>query len=247
MRCFAVIEEAQTVLGDRWLNDANIFVRWVKQGRKYGLGAILVTQQLGAIPDQIISPGDSFFVMHLLNDADLQTRKRHNVYHTDEILNYLHAKPIVSNCYFWSAPNRPFVLPVHVANFESVCRKTIPVRAGKSAVGRPTAVAQAVRDALDSNARVWLYPVRTFAGRQEKGWVAFSVDCLQAVVSQTVGGDSGKLEKDIFAVLARDKVRMGYAVLGGVTRRVWAIPQAELKLRSGKTLRPTAVDVADKF
>lgn len=108
-------------------------------------------------------------------------------------------------------------------------------------------MAQAVRDALESNARVWLYPVRSFAGREEKGWVAFSAEYLQAAVSQTVEGDSAELEKDIFTVLARHKVRTGYAVLEGVTRRVWAIPQAELKLRSGKALRPTAVDVADKF
>ncbi len=247
VRCLAVIEEAQAVLGDRWLNDANIFVRWVKEGRKYGLGAILVTQQPGAISDQIISQGDNFFVLHLLNDADLQTLKRHNAHYTDEILHYLRAEPIVGNCYFWSAPNQPFVVPVRVANFESVCQKAAPTPAAKRALRRPAAVAQAVRDALESNARVWLYPVRSFAGREEKGWVAFSAEYLQAAVSQTVEGDSAELEKDIFTVLARHKVRTGYAVLEGVTRRVWAIPQAELKLRSGKALRPTAVDVADKF
>ncbi|MDH7503960.1 MAG: DUF87 domain-containing protein, partial [Verrucomicrobiota bacterium] len=97
---------------------ANIFVRWVKEGRKYGLGAIIVTQQPGAISDQIISQGDNFFVLHLLNDDDLQTLKRHNAYYTDEILNYLRAEPIVGNCYFWSAPSQPFVLPVRVTNFE---------------------------------------------------------------------------------------------------------------------------------
>jgi len=41
----AVLEEAQTFLGDRVLDDRNIFVRWVKEGRKYGLGCVLVILQ----------------------------------------------------------------------------------------------------------------------------------------------------------------------------------------------------------
>jgi hypothetical protein len=44
VRCLTVLEEAQTMLGDRTLDDRDVFVRWVKEGRKYGLGCILVTQ-----------------------------------------------------------------------------------------------------------------------------------------------------------------------------------------------------------
>ena len=39
VRCLAVLEEAQTMLGDRTLDDRNVFVRWVKEGRKYGWAA----------------------------------------------------------------------------------------------------------------------------------------------------------------------------------------------------------------
>jgi hypothetical protein len=77
----------------------------------------MVHQQPGAIADQIISQGDNFFALHLPNDADLQTLQRHNVYYTDEILNYLRAEPIIGNCYFLSAPSQPFVLPVRVGGF----------------------------------------------------------------------------------------------------------------------------------
>jgi hypothetical protein len=38
VRCLTVLEEAQTMLGDRTLDDRDVFVRWVKEGRKYGLG-----------------------------------------------------------------------------------------------------------------------------------------------------------------------------------------------------------------
>ena len=42
----AAIEEAQSVLG-RNLDEGSPYVEWVKEGRKYDLGAILVTQQPG--------------------------------------------------------------------------------------------------------------------------------------------------------------------------------------------------------
>ena len=53
--CIAVIEEAQTVLGAGGPGSGSgsapaedsPFVSWVKEGRKYGLGAVLVTQQPG--------------------------------------------------------------------------------------------------------------------------------------------------------------------------------------------------------
>ncbi len=122
VRCLAVLEEAQTMLGDRTLDDRNVFVRWVKEGRKYGLGCVLVTQQPSSISDQIISQGDNFFVLHLLNENDLQTLKRHNAYYSDDILGFIRGEPIPGNCYFWSAPSQPFVLPARVFNFENVCQ-----------------------------------------------------------------------------------------------------------------------------
>ena len=50
------------------------FVSWVKEGRKYGLGAVLVTQQPGSIPAELLSQGDNFFVFHLLSAGDLTAR-----------------------------------------------------------------------------------------------------------------------------------------------------------------------------
>lgn len=249
VRCLAVIEEAQTVLGDRWLNDANIFVRWVKEGRKYGLGTILVTQQPGAISDQIISQGDNFFVLHLLNDDDLQTLKRHNAHYTDEILNYLRAEPIVGNCYFWSAPGQPFVLPVRIANFESLCpqppqKTTAPA---SQTAGGATPLAQAVREVLETNPRLWLYPVRSIAGRRVTGWLAFSADYLQGIVARLTGMDPDKVRPQIQAVLQQHKAVTGYAVLEGVTRQVWAVPKSEIKLRGDKKVRSSEVDISESF
>ena len=48
IKVIVTIEEAQTVLPNK-LNDNSPFVRWAKEGRKYRLGAILVTQNLGPL------------------------------------------------------------------------------------------------------------------------------------------------------------------------------------------------------
>jgi hypothetical protein len=252
VRCLAVLEEAQTVLGDRHLDDSNIFVRWVKEGRKYGLGAIIVTQQPGAISDQIISQGDNFFALHLLNDEDLQTLQRHNAYYTDEIVNYLRAEPIVGNCYFWSAPSQPFVVPVRVCSFEVLCAKpSVEPRAEPPAKLTPVRIAQAVKDALAGDNSVWLYPIQTLCGQAGSGWIAFSVEYLLAAVTRQVnaGGrsndDQTRLADEIAKVLARHKARRGYAMLSGRMQRVWAIPQVEIKLTKSKTMRSLPVEVRD--
>lgn len=247
VRCLAVLEEAQTMLGDRRLDDSNIFVRWVKEGRKYGLGAILVTQQPGAISPQIISQGDNFFAFHLLNDDDLQTLKRHNAYYTDEILSYLRAEPIVGNCYFWSAPHQPFVLPVRVANFESVCEKASPAKTHAVPSKLPNVLARAVEEALTANPRVYLYPVVAFNGQREDGWVAFSKDYLLSAVAGAGGGHAEELAPQVVSILQRHKLRSGYAVLEGMTRQVWAVPAADIKLKPGKKPRPTPIEITDKL
>ena len=62
-----MIEEAQSVLGaSGGSREDSPFVAWVKEGRKYGLGAVLITQQPGSIPAELVSQGDNFFVFHLL-------------------------------------------------------------------------------------------------------------------------------------------------------------------------------------
>ena len=265
VRCLAVLEEAQTMLGDRALDDRSVFVRWVKEGRKYGLGCILVTQQPSSISSQIISQGDNFFAMHLLNENDLQTLKKHNAYFSDEILGFLRSEPIPGNCYFWSAPSQPFVLPARVCNFESVCKLSSEATA-RTAATPPDAkrlaelTAHAIKEALTVHKRLWLYRVGSLHGKKENGWLAFSADYLQNVVAQKFAENpefklmsdglrwlQTQLPGEIEAVLKRHRARFGYAVLEGATRTVWVLPQTEIKLAKGKTLRPLAVEVTEKI
>jgi hypothetical protein len=264
IRCLAVLEEAQTMLGDRVLDDRNVFVRWVKEGRKYGLGCVLVTQQPSSISAQIISQGDNFFVLHLLNENDLQTLKRHNAYFSDEILGFIRGEPIPGNCYFWSAPNQPFVLPTRVCDFECICeRPTKPMAVYKAA--KPDLArfvefaAQAVKEALVSSERVWIFPVRILYGKKAEGLLAFSREYLLETVAEKINAApefkllaNGSqwlqtLTVEIERILNRHKVRSGYAVLAGATRPVWVLPQTEIRLGKGKSLRPQKVEVVEQI
>ena len=101
--CIAVIEEAQAVLGAGGSGSGSgsapaedsPFVSWVKEGRKYGLGAVLVTQQPGSIPAELLSQGDNFFVFHLLSAGDLAALKRANAHFSDDLLATLLNEPLV--------------------------------------------------------------------------------------------------------------------------------------------------------
>jgi DNA helicase HerA-like ATPase len=265
VRCLTVLEEAQTMLGDRTLDDRDVFVRWVKEGRKYGLGCILVTQQPSSISNQIISQGDNFFVLHLLNEGDLQTLRRHNAYFSDDILEFVRGEPIPGNCYFWSAPNQPFVLPARVCNFESVCQR-IAEPAAPSPAAQPDPkrlgdlAAKAVKEALVANTRVWLYPVSAFHGNAEAGLIAVSREYLHHAVYTKIAADpalkaardgaqwlDGRLGTEIEAVLKQHKARSGYAALAGSTRPVWVLRQSQIKLEKGKTVRSEAVEVLERI
>ncbi|PSN11289.1 ATPase [filamentous cyanobacterium CCT1] len=117
----AVLEEAQTVLGGTKLSDTDPIVSWVKEGRKYNLGAVLVTQQPGAISDQILSQGDNWFVFHLVSGSDLSTLKRANGHFSDDLLQSLLNEPIKGQGMFWSSESkRSYPIPIRVLPFDNI-------------------------------------------------------------------------------------------------------------------------------
>ncbi|HUS37701.1 MAG TPA: ATP-binding protein [Verrucomicrobiae bacterium] len=262
VRCLAVLEEAQTFLGDRALDDRNIFVRWVKEGRKYNLGCVLVTQQPSSISNQIISQGDNFFVLHLLNDADLQTLRRHNAHYNEEILSFIRSEPIAGNCYFWSAPNQPFVVSARVRAFESICTRPQAVST-KTPRAEPSGLSKlvglCVKDALNIDTKVWVHPVNSIFGKREAGLIACSQEYLRISVATRLAGDAAfaampdqvawlqdRLPHEVETVLNRHRVRAGFANLAGSKRAVWVLPQSEVQLRKPKALRP-AVEVFEEL
>ena len=98
-----VVEEAQSVLGISAGQGEGPFVAWVKEGRKYDLGAVLITQQPGSIPQEILSQGDNWFVFHLLSEGDLRAVKKANAHFSDDLLSSLLNEPIPGHGVFWSS------------------------------------------------------------------------------------------------------------------------------------------------
>lgn len=116
----AVLEEAQSVLGNAGGSDSP-YIAWVKEGRKYNLGAVLITQQPGSISGEILSQGDNWFLFHLLSSGDLQAVRHANAHFSNDILSSLLNEPIPGNAIFWSSSGgTPYPVPVRVLSFEKL-------------------------------------------------------------------------------------------------------------------------------
>jgi hypothetical protein len=114
----AVVEEAQSVLHDR-STASEPYISWVKEGRKYDLGALLITQQPGSIPIDILSQGDNWFIFHLLSSTDLGNLQRANAHFSEDILSVLLNEPIPGQGVFWSSVGgTPYPVPLRVLSFE---------------------------------------------------------------------------------------------------------------------------------
>jgi len=122
----AVFEEAQNVLNKKAVEAGeSIFVRWAKEGRKFGLGLIYITQQPGAIAEEIVSQTDNFFVMHLLSKNDVDALIRANRHYDGVIAHFLVSETVVGNTYVYSAPYQPYVFPAHIWEFKPEIFKEI--------------------------------------------------------------------------------------------------------------------------
>ncbi|MDD9822953.1 MAG: DUF87 domain-containing protein [Gammaproteobacteria bacterium] len=120
----AVVEEAQSVLNEK-AAAAEPYIAWVKEGRKYDLGALLITQQPGSIPVEILSQGDNWFVFHLLSAADLFSLKKANAHFSEDLLSSLLNEPIPGQGAFWSSVGgKPYPVSIRALSFENM----FPVR-----------------------------------------------------------------------------------------------------------------------
>jgi hypothetical protein len=132
----AVLEEAQSVLGS-YGSGESAFEEWIKEGRKYNLGAVLVTQQPGSIPGELLSQGDSWFIFHLLSQGDLRAVKAANSHFSDDLLSSLLNEPLPGNGVFWSSVSgevdqagNAYPIPLRVLGFEDAYPVKDPDRTG---------------------------------------------------------------------------------------------------------------------
>ncbi len=129
----AVVEEAQSVLNEG-KTSSEPYISWVKEGRKYDLGALLITQQPGSIPNEILSQGDNWFVFHLLSSADLFSVSKANAHFSTDLLSSILNEPIPGQGVFWSSVARKsYPVPLRIRSFAALF-KPIDINRAKPAV-----------------------------------------------------------------------------------------------------------------
>ncbi len=117
LQVIAAIEEAQSVLNSYGTTAVPI-IEWVKEGRKYGLGSFLITQQPGSIDQEILSQGDNWFVFHLLSKTDLNVLGNANSNFSDDIQFLISKESLPGNGFYWSSSsNRQYPIGFRGNNF----------------------------------------------------------------------------------------------------------------------------------
>ncbi len=115
-----VMEEAQNVLSDEFVRtNANPFVRIAKEGRKFSIGLVAVTQRPSAISEEIRSQAENFFVMHMGNGKDIKALIDSNHNYDGVISKFVQSETIPGNLYMVSA-KQSFVIPLKVNFFEEL-------------------------------------------------------------------------------------------------------------------------------
>ena len=145
----AVIEEAQAVLNER-AAAAEPYIAWVKEGRKYDLGALLITQQPGSIPNEILSQGDNWFIFHLLSAGDLASVKRANAHFSDDLLSSLLNEPIAGQGVFWSSVGgKPYPVSIRALSFEDTYNPVDPTYSREAIGTFATELRREMMDLID--------------------------------------------------------------------------------------------------
>lgn len=114
------VEEAQNVLSDELVKtNANPFVRCAKEGRKFKLGMVAITQRPSAISEEIRTQAENFFAFHMGNSDDIKALTKSNINYDGVISNFIQRETIKGNLYMVTS-ERAFVVPVRVLEFEKL-------------------------------------------------------------------------------------------------------------------------------
>jgi DNA helicase HerA-like ATPase len=120
IRCVLVVEEAQNVLSDEQMRSStNPFVRVAKEGRKFGIGLVAITQRPSAISEEIRSQAENFFTFYMGNTDDIKALVKSNVNYDGVVSSFVQRETIPGNLYFVTS-SHPFVIPIRVIEFDKL-------------------------------------------------------------------------------------------------------------------------------
>jgi DNA helicase HerA-like ATPase len=119
------VEEAQNVLSEDLVkNNANPFVRCAKEGRKFGIGLVAITQRPSAISEEIRTQAENFFAFYMGNSDDIKALIKSNINYDGVIASFIQKENIKGNLYMVSS-DRAFVVPIRVSLFEALTKKVV--------------------------------------------------------------------------------------------------------------------------
>ena len=88
--CVIFVEEAQNVLSEEHVRtSANPFVRIAKEGRKFGIGLVAITQRPSAISEEIRSQAENFFAFYMGNSDDIKALVKSNINYDGVISSFI--------------------------------------------------------------------------------------------------------------------------------------------------------------
>jgi DNA helicase HerA-like ATPase len=123
--CVVVVEEAQNVLSDEQVRtSANPFVRIAKEGRKFGIGLVAITQRPSAISEEIRSQAENFFTFYMGNSDDIKALVKSNINYDGVISSFIQRETIPGNLYFVTS-SHPFVIHVRVVEFDNLVANSL--------------------------------------------------------------------------------------------------------------------------
>jgi DNA helicase HerA-like ATPase len=123
--CVIIVEEAQNVLSDEQVrSSSNPFVRVAKEGRKFGIGLVAITQRPSAISEEIRSQAENFFAFYMGNTDDIKALVKSNVNYDGVVSAFVQRETIPGNLYFVTS-SHPFVVPIRVVEFDKLVAKSL--------------------------------------------------------------------------------------------------------------------------
>ena len=123
--CVIIVEEAQNVLSDEQVRtSSNPFVRIAKEGRKFGIGLVAITQRPSAISEEIRSQAENFFAFYMGNTDDIKALVKSNLNYNGVVASFVQRETIPGNLYFVTS-SHPFVIPIRVVEFNKLVAKKL--------------------------------------------------------------------------------------------------------------------------
>ncbi len=119
------VEEAQNVLSEELVkSNTNPFVRCAKEGRKFGLGMVAITQRPSAISEEIRTQAENFFTFYMGNSDDIKALVKSNINYDGVISTFIQTETIKGNLYMVTS-DRAFAVPVRVLEFEKLVKDKV--------------------------------------------------------------------------------------------------------------------------